>query len=284
MKIHMLLAAIVIASWTAFAAAEPIAFEQAANVTGAGGIEIGANALIWGDISASVTDIPVFVRGGLPFFEAKVTVPFGIRDTNNFNLGTLHTRGLEDIELMVKSAFIRSPGFSMAAGVDSSFPTGDKEKGLGEGLDIDPFLAVGIEAEFLKIHANLGYRFRGEYALGKIDIVDSNYMLIAQRDLMIKPGDALHLSLGLELPVGGIVSFHADLLAALYGASAINGQNASNEGHYMSILVPGVRVHIGPFKALAGIELPIGTMQNGPDFTALYEWRFIAGVAYLFAM
>ncbi len=278
MTLRSVLAVLVILSaWPARVGAEPLAFEQAANVTGAAGIEVDVNASYYGEADWYSVELPLSIRAGMPYLEGEVTVPF------HFQTEAEHS-GMADLGVMLKSAFLALPGFTLAAGLDSSLPTGEKDKYLRGGLQLDPFLAADINAQVMIIHANFGYRYYGEYPYGNMQVTveDSAGNIIAVEDFKVKPGDVLHLALGAELPVGDVVSLHTDLLAARIQDYSFMGRVVTNSAETIFTLAAGVRVHTGPFKALLGVEVPL--QDESSYYGSYHDWRLLAGVGVLFGL
>jgi hypothetical protein len=278
------------------AAAEPIAFEQAANVTGLAGIEVGADAdYAYTKVEKeglptteqAMTNIPVFVRIGLPILEAKVTVPYGsAKNTIQENQGNpaqdQNYSGLENVGLMVKTS-LSLPVLSLGAGVDANFPTGDPKKYLGEGLDLQPFVAAGIDAMILKINANVGFTYRGDYSFTFTGI-DANGNPQVDQGVKIKPGNDVRYAVGLEIPAGDVLSLHAELLGDSYGNSSMDGNAIDGSAGRTLSFVPGLRVHAGPFKAKLAYEIPLEKKDDRPQYAPVADWRILAGVSLQFSL
>jgi hypothetical protein len=266
--------------------AEPIAFEQAANVTGLAGIEVGANVdyayekVEQNGVTLNETtlmDVPVFVRAGIPILEGKLTLPFGTVKSNVPNVQAQDFSGIRDLGVMVKSALLTLPVFSFALGVDTTFPTGDPLKYLGEGLNLDPFAAADIDLLLLKLHANLGFRYRAEYS------VESTSGGVTQ-SVKLNPGDAMHFALGLEIPAGEMFSLHAELLGANYGEATSGGIPIPDSAGTLLSVVPGVRLKAGPLKAKLGVQIPIEAKDSRPSYAPTADWRVLGGVSLQFSL
>lgn len=295
-KLSLLLCASLVAL-PGIAGAEPISFEQAANVTGLAGIEVGADF----DYSyakftqegvtlneQTATDIPVFVRAGLPILEAKLTVPYGNVKNNVTAAQEQNYSGIRNVGLMVKTGLLTLPMFSLGLGLDTSFPTGDPKKYLGEGLDLNPFLAAGVDLSLIKLNANLGFQYRGEFTVSSD--VDANGVTIRPA-YKVKPGDAFKYAVGVEIPAGPVFSLLAELQGAGYseakqtpdGGSAIAVPNSV--GSTMT-LVPGIRAHAGPVKAKLGVEIPITKSEafRLSQNASTADWRVIGGLSLQFSL
>ncbi len=273
----------------ALAGAEPIAFEQAANVTGLAGIEVGANVdyaytkVESGGITLAeqtLMDVPVFVRAGIPVLEGKLTLPYG---TVKESVANESFSGIKDIGVMLKTGLLTLPVFSFALGVDTTIPTGDPMKLLGEGLNLNPFLAAGIDAGLLKLHANVGYRYRAEYAIDTVTI-DSSGNLVVDSGVKLKPGDAVNFALGVEIPAGDMISLHAELLGANYGEVKMEGVSLPDTAGMTLSVVPGVRLHTGPLKAKLGVQIPLESKADRPSYAPTSDWRVLAGLSLQFSL
>jgi hypothetical protein len=268
------------------AGAEPIAFEQAANVTGLAGIEAGVDVdysytkVESGGITLSentLMDVPVFVRAGFPFLEAKLTIPYSSAKIVATGGGSTESfSGLGDIGLMLKSNLLPLPVVSMTLGLETTFATGDPAKMLGEGQDFYPFVAADVDLSLLKLHANLGYQIRGEY---EIEIGAGG----PTPTMKINPGDAFKYALGLDMPVG-MFSLNLELLGAGYASATADGVTVDDSaGNTMSI-VPGARLYLGPFKAKLGVEIPLQAKDALPEFAPTADWRVLAGASLQFSL
>jgi hypothetical protein len=290
MKTSPWIMGLVFSIWPIIAAAEPISFEQAANVTGGGGIQMGFDLChtykYLEGASNTLTELPIFVRAGIPWLEGRLTIPYG----NVYQLGDIRGSGeftgIEDVGLMLKSCVISLPAFSLALGVDSTFPTGDPTRYLGAGLNINPFLAAGGDAGIIKIYANVGYRFLGEYSLGEYEMTrfDGYSFVRVKEELNVKPGDTINFALGLEIPTSEFVSLHAEVNGVTYKDRQFNGRVLAGSSGVLISVVPGVRLHIGPFKAKFGIEVPLWDKANWPTSTQEYDWRLLSGMSLQYSL
>lgn len=78
---------------------------------------------------------------------------------------TAAARGATDLTLELKARFYEKDGLSFAVKPGVSIPTGDEEKGLGNGkLSYSAFLIATKEIDSWAFHANAGY-IRNEYKL-----------------------------------------------------------------------------------------------------------------------
>lgn len=267
-------------------AAEPISFEQAANVTGKGGIEAGIdysysyqkieqNGIVLNE--KTLADMPVFVRVGLPVLEAKVSLPFGNLKSNIPNLKENNFQGLQDIGVQVKTGLLSLPSFNLALGVSTVFPTTDAQKYVASGMDLFPFAAADLDLALVKLYANLGYEYRGEY----------NSSHSAGDTVKINPGDALRYALGAELPLNEGLSLHAELLANAYRSATVSGLEIPDSSVTTYTFVPGIRMRTGPLKLKLGYEIPLekkDTRDRIGNVAPTADWRVLAGASLQFSM
>ena len=266
---------------------EPLSFEQAANVTGKAGIEIGLDfnysyekAKDQGVTVSERTlwDMPVFVRAGISQLEGKLTIPYGIVKSNIAGMKENNYDGLRDIGMQLKVGLISLPVFGLAIGAGTTFPSGDTKKYLGEGQNFFPFVAADMDLIAVKLHGNLGYQFRGEFT------GTSSTGLTAK----IEPGDATQFSLGAEIKTPGIFSLLAEVQSESYGESKINGITSPNSSGTTYRFVPGIRLVAGPLKAKLGLEIPL---ESKVDRDRLFlnsaptsDWRIISGIGLQFSL
>ncbi len=283
----------------ASAYAEPITFEQAANVTGLGGVEVGFDVdyaytkFSQGDLTLAEqtkTDIPVFVRVGIPVLELKVTAPYGsVKTTVQDALASEEQsfNGFRNVGVMVKTSLLSLPMLSLGLGLDTLFPNTDALQYVREGLKVNPFVAAGVDLSFVKLNANLGFQYRGEFTL-RPEMDDSGITLVPETSL--KPGDAFTYAVGVEIPAGDVFSVLAEVRGAGYSEAkaTVDGTSIAvpNSAGATMTLVPGVRAKMGPVKAKLGVEIPVTRnedfklTQNAPQA----DWRVIAGASLQFSL
>lgn len=301
MKRCILLSAALLAL-TASAYAEPITFEQAANVTGLGGVEVGFNVdysyTKFPDIAGitsdqSLMDVPVFVRVGIPVLEAKLTAPYGsVKSTakdvaTSGNVSEETFNGFRNIGLMVKTGLLNLSLFSLGLGVDTRFPNTDALQYVQEGLMLNPFVAAGVDLSVLKLHANVGFQYRGQFTI-KPKLDDAGLTLVPGYD--VKPGDAFTFALAAEVPMGEVFSLLAELKGAGYSEAKVTESGTTvavpnSIGSSMTV-VPGIRAHAGPLKAKVGVEIPVTKNEDlklTPNGTQA-DWRVIAGASLQFSL
>ncbi|NTV52528.1 MAG: hypothetical protein HGA76_05900 [Candidatus Firestonebacteria bacterium] len=286
-----LLSAICLCIWSGFAGAEPLAFEQAANVTGKGGVEIGANfdyaytrlenPGIGSTFNQTYLDIPVFIRLGISALEAQVTVPYGmVRNNYNALIQDQNSTGWENTEFLLKSNFIQLPFFNFAIGLNTLFPTGYVSHDLDNGLNLTPFVAADIDLIMVRLHGNLGYQFSGQHNTTTDPVTHQNIS-----ETTFRPGNATYWALGLEFPLGSdLVSFNAELLGTKYGPAQFNGSDLESSPGTTLSFVPGFQFLALPFKAKLGLELPLERRSDRPEVLPRGDWRVLGGVSLQFSM
>lgn len=289
-KLKTLVLAACLSVFPNWAAAEPISFEQAANVTGEGGVEVGANfdyshssfenEGVGETFKQNYLSLPLYIRAGISAIEAQMTVPYSsLRNNYNASAEEQTFAGLESIGFMVKSNFIQLQVVNLALGLNTYFPTGDISRYLGRGLDFTPFLAADIDLRIIRAHANLGYQFSGQYNVTTDPITHQDVA-----ETQIKPGNATYWALGLELPAGTIISLIAELSGTNYGPAQFDGSDlASSPGTTISF-IPGLRLQALPFKAKLGLELPLERRSDRPVLLPRADWRVIGGVSLQFSL
>lgn len=283
----------ILAAWPLGSWAEPIAFEQAANVTGLAGVEVGANfdysyeKIEKSGIPATedtLSTTPVFVRVGIPVLEGKLTIPYGSVKSNIAAVGEQNYSGIQNIGLMLKTGLLTLPILSLAVGVDTTFPNGDGMKYLREGLAFNPFVAAGIDAMFLKLHANVGYRYRAEYSAELTGFDTTTMQPTVEQGVKVKPGDDINFALGLEIPASNLISLHAELLGHTYGKVSEGGVELADSAGSTLTLVPGIRLHAGPLKVKVGYGIPMESKDNRPTLAPRSDWRIVAGAGLQFSL
>ena len=255
------LLAIVLLGSTSLVQAEPIAFEQAANVTGLAGVEIGANVDYsyvkieetgFATIENTITEVPIFVRAGIPILEGKLTIPYNSLKTS---IDSQDASGIQEIGVMLKSGLLTLPVFSFGLGIDTVFPIADPMLYLTEGMNLKPFGAVGLDLQVLKVHANLAYTYRAEHT---VDITyDPGTGPVVTPGVKINPGDSVNFAAGLEIPAGDMITLHAELLVSTFAEVLQEGTSIPDSAGTLLSVVPGVRLKAGPLKAKMGIQIPL---------------------------
>jgi hypothetical protein len=272
--------------------AEPISFDQAANVTGMTGIELGAEFDYSYEkieeqgaaaVESTVNDIPIFLRLGFPVLEAKITVPYGSVKSNVQAAQDENYSGMKDIGVGIKTGLLGLPIFNVALGVNMNFPTGEVEQYLGEGFNFYPYLAADLDIMIAILHANVGWEYRGEYDKNTQVGLDANNDPVYE-PVKLNPGDATHWRLGAEVPTGGdVFTIHAELLGSTYGEVTSAGDAVQNSKGQTMTFIPGISLKKGYFKAKIGYAIPLEVQEDRPTAAERFDWRIIGGVSLCFA-
>ena len=275
--------------------AEPIAFEQAGNVTGMTGLEVGCDINysyekfestgVNGIDENTIMEIPVFVRIGLPIMEIKLTIPYGSALSNYEAAESNDFGAIQNVGLGLKGGLLALPIFSLAVGLNTVFPTAEPEKYIfGEGLALNPYLAVDLDIMIMKLHANLGYEYRGEYEQDKV--FNSSTGEFDPYQFTVKPGDATIFAVGVEIPAGDLFFLHAELVGTNYGEVKMDQLSIPDTAGSTFVFVPGVRLQKGIFKAKLGVAVPLEVEADRPDvrYAPRSDWRIMGGVSLLFGL
>lgn len=163
---RLLLCVLLLAPATAWAA-HPLITDDA-DVQGKGKFQLEVNGQFNSDRD-TVAGESVKSTGG----QAAAILTYGIINSADFILGipylwstvknngitTSDEQGISDTTLEVKWRFFEKEGISLAVKPGISFPTGDKNEGLGAGkTGYHVFLIGSKESAPWAFHANLGYR------------------------------------------------------------------------------------------------------------------------------
>lgn len=277
--------AIVFLGSTSLAQAEPIAFEQAANVTGMAGFEVGTNVDYsymkieeagLATLENTIMEVPIFIRAGIPVLEVKLELPYSSLQSS---IADQDASGIQEIGFMIKSGLLTLPVFSFALGVDTVFPIADPMLYLSEGLNLAPFAAVGLDLQVLKVHGNLSYRYRAQHT---VDIAyDPGTGVVVTPGVELKPGDSVNFAAGLEIPAGEMITIHAELLVASYGEVNLDGVTLADSAGMVLSLVPGIRLKAGPLKAKLGFQIPLESKDDRPAYAPIADWRVLAGLSFM---
>lgn len=271
------------------ALAEPIAFEQAANVTGKGGIELGAAAsYAWGDfeeqgvgttVEKSIFEVPMFVRLGISAIEGRVRVPYGnVKSNVNSESGEVNYSGIRDVEVMLKFWLIQSRVFNLSAGADSTFPTAEPSKYLGQGLALQPFAALGLDFRVLRLHGKVGYQFNASSTTTTDPVTNEPV-----DNVSLEPGDGFDWAAGVEVPFAGVFSAHAELLGKSFSELRFDGGLLPDTAGATMAFVPGLRLTALPFKAKLGLSIPVKNENNQTTASPRSQWTVLAGVSLQFS-
>jgi hypothetical protein len=113
-----------------------------------------------------VPTVPFLSYGITENIDLVFGLPYSSVTVEDTGAGTTDTvRGVTDASIEFKTRFYERNGLSLAVKPGISLPTGDEEKGLGNGkTSYSAFFITTKEAEPLAFHFNVGY-VRNEYKL-----------------------------------------------------------------------------------------------------------------------
>ncbi len=100
--------------------------------------------------------------------EIEVPLAFASQGTNHFGLGDISAT----VKYLVRKPTVRLPGFVL--GLETTFPSGNGSKGLGEGvLESTPFVATVYASRRAVLQGNVGYSI-----VHRIQETDANNQLV----------------------------------------------------------------------------------------------------------
>jgi hypothetical protein len=268
--------------------AEPIITEQVKGV-GANNLEIGLGVSygmdtwewdnsITGDNSLTLTVIQAMLKYGLSdkmqlslnipsrSWKSKIEANGASSNADDSGIGQIGIGAKYSINDMV------------AVGLDVQAPTGDVDKGLGEGTNVGFLLACAREFKPVTISGNIGYVMKSEYE--------------DEHDVKHDPADPLIIRAAVEYPIalGGRFNMNefssfAEFQAQFFGKSKSAGHDITDsDGSTLDLLV-GSQYKKDNFKAKLGLQfalgdedLRIGRMQ----FYDSADWKIVATASYAF--
>ncbi len=262
------------------ASADPILTEQvkgvAANNLEAGlGISYGKDTWDWdsnitGENSLSLTVIQAIFKYGLTDqLQLNMTLPYrswkSKIEANGASTST-DDSGIGQIGLGAKYSI----NDMVAVGLDLQTPTGDVDKGLGEGTNVGLLLACARELKPVVISGNIGYLMKSEYE--------------DEHDVKHDPADLFIIRAAVEYPLNEFSPF-AEFQAQFFGKSKIASYDINESSGSTLDLLVGSQYARDNFKAKLGIQfalgdedLRIGRMQ----FYDSADWKIVATVSYAF--
>jgi len=271
--------------------AEPLSFDQAANVTGVhGGIEFGTDFSHGrqtvrrpesAEIERTVTAFPVFVRLGLPCAEARFSAPGSIIRSPIEESGNWNESAIRSLDVSLKANGYTLPVLALAAGLSASFPRLNPDQYLyGESLQLYPFLAMDVMSppDAYAIHLHAGYRFTFPYQRRSLQ-ADGR---AAGPEFSFNPGDLFFGAAGVEVPVIREVWILGEFSISRYGRSRVDGNAVQDSDGWTLSAVPGIRFESGGFKAKLGVEVPLEARSSRPLFESRYLWRILAAASLRF--
>jgi hypothetical protein len=160
--------------------------------------------------------------------EIEVPLAFANKETNHYGLGDISAT----VKYLVRKPSVRMPG--LVLGVEMMFPTGNSDKGLGEGVfEAAPFVATVYAFRRAVLQGNFGYS-----AVHRIRQTDANNQTF----------------------YNGAVAFPFERLKACL-VWEINGTHARDRNQVASS--PGLKYNLTPERYLA-IAFPIGLNSQTP--------------------
>jgi len=279
MKKSILVLAALLLGFPCWTNAEPLSFEQAANVTGSnGGFELGGGASYGyqrlrqeGDLAARyVSDFPIFMRLGFTGFEFNASVPYSSLSST---IEESDVRGFRDVGVGLKLNTLIFPALLLGVGVNGSIPTVAEGNLLfGEGAAVNPFAAFDILTSNWLFHVFFGYNFQFQYqraAEGQDTTVT------------FRPGNQWQYGVGTEIGILNELWLLAELSGTYYGEARSAGDFLpGSQGNVWSVY-PGLRLQVTPLKVKAGVEIPLRSAEDRPTFVPTYDWRVLGTVSFL---
>jgi len=202
--------------------------------------------------------------------EGSLAVEYGLTDAWQLEMavpgvdlrpdGGDSSSGLGDLEVGTKYAFMNIGGSHLhaAVGVDVTLPTGDPDRGLGEGLlGVEPYLSLGRDLpEWNNAHVF------GQVGLGLVRRSRSS-----DEGDDAAPAHELSFNTGLVVPVGN---------ARLIGGLNWSSNKWNHDGDESSLFVtPGVVWDL-PGTWEAGVGVPIGLTDSSDRYRVVGQliWEF----------
>lgn len=219
------------------------------------------------------TNIPLLVKYGLlENWEVALSIPYYARDYSESGGADSDENGLGDIILGTKSTFFQDEAFAWGGNLAFSLPTGDAEKGLGEGFNTEGTLLFLWDWETLKIHLNTGYTYTGTYDIP-----------VLGTEIEINPGERFNYGLGIELPWG--YSKALSILTELNGRTVTKREKADSEvadsdGTAWEF-VPAIAYQTEQWKSKLGVAIATAD-EDERIYDRAYDWKLILQLTRLF--
>jgi hypothetical protein len=100
----------------------------------------------------------------------------------------------------------------------------------------------------------------------------------------VKPGDATHYALGVEIPTSDSFFLMAELLGTSYGEVKIAEVAVPDTSGMTLQFVPGVRLKAGLFNAKLGVAIPLENQDDRPELAPRADWRILGGASLRFGL
>ncbi len=253
---------------------EPLILEQASNVAGKGQIEVGLNGAYGTDeftlAGSQGTDFTYtaqrydfFLRHGFTNrLEWKAIAPFvawTMRQESS-SMKTSQTKsGFGDMGFQIKAnLWTINNAVDTAVLMNVILPTGDANKGLGEGLNLTPGVVLSRKSGVLPLDMNLAYSVTREYTVSGTKVNTGDVVLYG-------------ISGGYKK---GAWTFLTELIGETFGQEKQNGINVSKTAGSRLDLVPGIRYHRGTLKLKSGVKVALGQ-----ESMRQYDWQAFLGVS-----
>ena len=268
---------IAFASWVC---AEPILTEQVKTVPANNleiglGVGYGVDTWDWEDSLTGSSKVAVTV--------VQVPVKYGVNDKLQLNLNIPYRSWTSDVEFGGTTTSTNDSGLGqisvgakyaltdmVAVGLDVQTPTGDVDKGLGEGTNVGLLVACAHEFKPVTISANLGYLIKSEYT--------------DEHSVKHDPADPLIIRAAVEYPMNQFSPF-AEAQAQFLGKSKVAGNDIEDSsGSTLDFLV-GSQYQKDNLKAKLGFQWAAGkdNLRGGAfQFYDSWDWKIVASVSYMF--
>lgn len=138
--------------------AHPLITDDAGTL-GAGAVQLELNGEYAKDSSDSTTEIAAAVSGGVrDDLDLVFSVPYQLLRFNDEESSRTTEDGISDIAVEMKWRFYEKESFSLAIKPGITLPTGDDDKGLGDGKASYGMVFISsVELGPVTPHANIGY-------------------------------------------------------------------------------------------------------------------------------
>lgn len=167
--------------------------------------------------------------------EVEVPMAFAKQETNHYGVGDISAT----VKYLVRKPSARMPGFVL--GLETTFPSGNADKGLGEGVfEAAPFVAVVHASRRVVLQGNFGYS-----AVHRIRETDARNQIF----------------------YNGAIAFPLERLKTCL-VWEINGTHAQNENR--AAFSPGLKYNLTPERYLA-IAFPIGLNSQTPRLGIVFQ-------------
>ncbi|HOW26959.1 MAG TPA: transporter [Elusimicrobiota bacterium] len=256
--------------------AEPLLMETASRVVAPGGLEVGLESrcgenkyVVEGQPGATWSQSSgqdgLFVRYGLSGkSELRLELPYGwwrLKISQNGSALLQKESGFGDLIGTYKTRFWGSgEGWNGAVKADVIFPTGEEEKGLGQGFGAEPGVMFGWSGVPCAVDSYVGYRWTGEY-----------------RPYGVRHNPSDVVTYGLSTRFGNDVwAVLAEAWGESFDTESKGGRRLEGTSGRRAMVIPGVRLRYGNIKFKAGYGLSVGPVRYRDE-----DWRVLFGVSWV---